>query len=321
MNLYPKTNLLLLLVVTFIPAACLAQGAGFGAGGAGAAANAYQNQPASVWSPNGANYSELIAISGTAEIAVKPESLRLVLAVTSEAPTARECSQAIGAVIANIRNGIGKFGLQERDVVEDFIVVVQQYQWELDKFGKREVVREKPDGFRMQTNLHILCKDEAQALKAIDVAFGEGVSEIVSFDYWHSNLDQVKQDAMKKALAAAKAKSEILLAIFDEKPKILNINSSISLSSPATQYKTLTPRPSDSFILAYDWQKIPRIKAHRPLTTFYAGGQAFSDVTPDHPPMRPEILVQATIKLTYESPVRQERMEIERMKAMQKDVD
>ena len=312
-------NCILVLVAgALLPVASFAQGGGFGGGGggAGAAYQSFQNQSPAAHQSATANSSELIAVKGSAEISVKPESLRLVFAVTAEAKESIQCSEQVDTAIKTIREALQPLKLTGDRVVEDFIVVMPSYKWDLEEREERKVLRELHDGFRMQSNLHVLCDDEEQAMAVIDEAFKAGVSEIISFDYFHSDLDRYKREVLKKALDEAKSKSEILLSIFEDKPKVLNVGDSSSVSFPQSQYKTIAPTPDNSqAVLPYSWRDYLKIKAHRPKTTYYAGSKEFSDFGLKKPPMNPEIIVQSTVTLTYGSPARGERIEIEKIKA------
>ena len=309
--------LALMTAIFLSPTSSFGQGGGLNAGaGAGAAYNAYQLQPGIPQQHARANHSDLVAVTGTVNVSVKPESLRLVFAVTSEANTSQECSESNQARVTKIRDGLTTIGIDPKNVVEDFIAIVPRYTWELKKLEKKDYAQEIQDGFRMQSNLHILCKDESQAMATIDVAFKAGVTEIISFDYWHSQLDQFKKEALKKSLSEAKSKAEILLSVFDEMPKVLNVDHSIKVTLPVSLYDTIsTSRGDDQVLIPYSWNNLIKVKAHRPLATFYAGSKAYSDSSPAYPPMSPEISVLSTVTLTYDSPARKERMEIERTKA------
>ena len=317
------------IVIQFLMAsAALAQGGGMGAGGAGAGAayNAYQNQNNfrnNYWG----NYvqTDFITVEGSAIRSLKPESLRLVFAVTAQEKTSLECTTKVHTTIKQIRSNILNIGIDKKDVVEDFIVIVPSYLWKLETYdnsGKWEkskqtqYLREHPDGFRMQTNLHVQCKDEQQALKVMEFAFREGVTEIVSFDYWHSNLDQIKKDVLKSALEEAKEKSSTLLSVFDEKPQILNVANSIEVKFPEALYKTITPTPANAQdLLPNNWHSYLRIAANRPLTTFYAGPKEYEDSSRLSPTMNPEISVHSKVTLTYGSPSWKEGIEIQKLKA------
>ena len=312
---------------TGMGAAGLGMGPGMGMG-AGIGYQAYnQRYPYPYYQRPRANSIETIIVDGSAEIAVKPESLRLVFAVTAEGKESNECSQKVKAAIDTIREGLQPLKITGDRIVEDFIAVIPSYEWENDKVewdnGKKtEYLQEVHSGFRMQTNLHVLCDEETQALAVIDEAFKAGVTEIISFDYFHSDLDRYKRESLKKALAEAKSKSEILLSVFDDKPKVLNVENTMAVNFPESQYVTIAPTPANAkAILPYDWRNYLKIAAHRPKTTFYAGSKEFSDLGLKKPPMNPEIIVRSTIKLTYGGPARQERLELEKFTAENRKLD
>ncbi len=309
-------HVLVFVVVATCNHSIRAQGGGFGAGGGGAAAGVgYQhyNNPGRIFSANTGG----LRVSGTAKINVKPQSLRLVLALTNKSETASQCNETIKTRIANIRRGMSELKIDEQDVVEDFIVVNRDYRWELKKQEKSQFLQEFEDGFRMQTNLHILCSNEEIALKAIEKAFANGVSEVVSFDYWHDDLDAYKTQALKKALESAKSKSEILLSVFDETPRVLNVDNSIEVVTPSRQYRSIKVNADNpnhpSKYISY-WNSYNKLFIPRPWTTFYAGDEQYSDFSPKTPPMNPMISVVSKVTLTYESPTSKDQLDLQRRK-------
>lgn len=306
------------------------QGSGFG-GGAGVGHN---TQVAPAFSKDNTYHdANTIVVSGAAKIAVDPEKLRLVFAVTSEGDSAQQCGEEVSRQIAEIRAALEPLGLSGDEVVEDFIVVKPKFKWEIVRSKDKKTVqyaKEQPDGFRMQTNLHVLCPDESAALKTIDVAFTSGVSEIISFDYWHSDLDSFKQQALKQALDAAQAKSEVLLSVFDEKPQLLDISNELGVRSPASLYKTINPQlkdPSNNYQGLWDGGSyvsgnIYRVYGFHPSSTFFAGDLNYADTGPAAAPMNPTISVYSNVIMTYRSPGGKDELEIRRLSAMnQKDSD
>jgi len=295
---------------------------GMGGAGVGMVYPSYQNQYRNgYYQWRGYGTAEDITVDGSAIISVKPESLRLVFAVTAEGTKSEECSLQVKTAIATIREALQPMKLTGDRIVEDFIVVIPSYGWDLKRAdmaaGKdTEYLKETHTGYRMQTNLHVLCNDESQALAVIDEAFKAGVTEIISFDYFHSDLDRYKREALKKALDEAKSKANILLTVFDDKPKVLNIENTTDVSYPQSQYKTLNPAPENiQEMLPYNWRNYLKIRAHRPKTTYYAGSQEYSDLGLKKPPMNPEITVRSTVTLTYGGPARTQRLGLEKLKA------
>lgn len=284
-----------------------AQGFG-GAGGFGSGNNrryesTHEWQPGADDNPlNPESALSVIKITGTAEIRVVPDQIRLVVAVTSEAETADQCRNLVRKQVAGIVGDWKQLNIADENIVEDFISVLPRYEWNLiDKEGWGRVRMQQQSGFRMQTNLHVAVPTEAAAMDAIDRAFRHGNAEVVTFDYWSSGLDRKKQDVRAQAVAAAKSKADLLLSVFDERPKAINIQESTSVYFPHSLYKTYENILEDE-IVDYGHNEPARIKAYRPKKTFFHGLSSRSDVRPGAPAMRPEIAVVSTVRIYYRSP-------------------
>lgn len=136
----------------------------------------------------------VIKITGTAEQRVVPEQIRVVFALTSEGETAEECRKLLTARIDGVMADWKSLNIPAENIVEDFISVLPRYGWGLSENfeGWSRVRLQKHVGYRMQINLHVAVKTEADAMAAIDRAFRNGQAEIVTFDYWSSDLDRQK---------------------------------------------------------------------------------------------------------------------------------
>ena len=281
------------------------------------------------------NTTDFITIRGRAEIAVAPESLRLVFGVTSQSSTTQDCVAKNNQTISTIKQGLGELEISAEEIVEDFIVMTPTYEWKLEqkpgqKPGQKpeqnidvkteqkqrvssSIAKESKTGFRMQTNLHVLCENEAQAYQVMAVAFKNGVHEIISFDYYHSNIEQFKKAAIKEAIADAKSKSELLLSVLGngEQPQVLNINHTEQVKFPQSQYKTVNQNRSNPLAnVPRSLSSFTKLLAYRPKLTFYAGSRAISGSNSSKPAMKPQILVLSEVVLTYSSPARDQRIEL-----------
>ena len=148
-----------------------------------------------------------ITIEGRAELRVRPTDVRMVLAVTSEAETAQKCQQSIDATIDRLKGAWSKMGIGPEKIVVDFIAILPRYQWTPEKHGNADVEVEKKVGYRMQTNVHLAAKGEAEARVALGRALEQGITDIIAFDYWSKDLDEVKVKVRQQALKAARAKA------------------------------------------------------------------------------------------------------------------
>lgn len=243
-----------------------------------------------------------IAIDGRAIVRVRATEIRVVLAVTGEGQTAQECQKTVNATIERLKAAWAKMGIAPEKIVVDFIAILPRYEWSVEKQSNVDVGIERRTGFRMQTNVHLAAKGDSEAQAAIDAAFQEGVTDIIAFDYWSKDLDDVKAAARAQALKAAQSKAEVLLgAIFEKRPPAINVQEQTVVRYPDSLYHSFT-NVSDQSVTPSIRRDIPLIHAARPRNTYYRGLAGDGDVQPRELPLSPEISVVSTVRLYFQSP-------------------
>ncbi len=243
-----------------------------------------------------------ITVSGTAELRVEPQEIRLVLAVINEAETAEICQKQNEGQVRAVRQGWRSLNIPEANIVEDFISVLPTYTWHREKRDDHDVRIQKRTGYRMQSNLHLSVKTESDAMQAIHAAFAQGVSDIVTFDYWSADLEQQQQKAREAAIAAAKKKSDTLLALFEPRPPLINITERTKTFLPQSLYTTFQNVLEETASFPPDWRDLPQIMAYRPKMTFFDRLNSDADVRPKTVALKPAITVISTVRLFYQSP-------------------
>lgn len=304
-------SIVLLLAVLLIPSRVYSQGFGGmgGFGGAGDYSGRNSSDSAGTWHPNNElrrlppeEALNFITVDGTADIRVVPEEIRVVLAVTAEAETAAECQEKSAQQVQDVIEAWEELEIAEDKVVEDFINVLPRYEWRITQRDGEDFRIQQHEGFRMQTNLHVLVETEQEAMDAINLAFKQGVTDIVTFDYWSSKVNDSQVEARAVAIEAAKKKAETLLAVFDDPPKVINIQERTAVFSPHSLYRTYENVLEEEVKYHSSWERLPAIKAYRPKKTFFQGLQSRSDLRPSGAPMNPEIAVVSTVRIYYQSP-------------------
>ena len=191
-----------------------------------------------------------IVVEGKSVLSVQPTAIRIVLALTHEAKTSKECKTGIEGKIAQLRPLWVQAGVEDKNIVEDFISILPQYDFEAKQLGDQQVAMEKKTGFLMQTNIHLAVKDDAEAMKVLDVGFENGVTDIIGLDYWSEELDRKKQEVRAKALQVAKVKSKVLLdGLFEKTPRVINVQENTIVVNPAEMYESFTNASSASCLL------------------------------------------------------------------------
>lgn len=255
-----------------------------------------------------------ITLEGRAELRVKPTEIRIVLAVTAEGKTPAECRRQVGAKVKSLTDAWKEMGIDEKDMVEDFIAVLPRYEFEIERVRDREMAVEKKAGYLMQSNLHVAVKNDEQAMRTINIAFDNDVADIIAFDYWTQELDQIKVKARAAAVKAAREKSDTLLgALFEKRPPLINLQEATRVHYPESLYESFTNTNDSEYRSTYSRRDIPQIRTFRPKNTYYRGLYLDGDVQSKELPMQSEISVVSTVRLYFESPVAKE------LRAMRED--
>lgn len=244
--------------------------------------------------------TKVIAVTGTVEQKIDPEKLRLVFAIVAERGTAAECSKKIKLIQKSITEAVSSLGITASDINGDFISVTPTYEWENDE--EEMMVRQKLSGYKMQHNLHAMCGSEEVAMKVIDIAFENGISDIIAFDYWHSGIDEQKKAARKKAIESAKEKSAILFEVFDSKPKPINVQEKTTVHKPSTMYRTFSRSSTQRISIPRNWRDRAQIFAPTPQLTYLENLAAQTDIQGKTPALKPQISVLSTVTIYYSTP-------------------
>ncbi len=252
-----------------------------------------------------------ISVEGRAEIRVKPTQIRIVIAISADAETPQQCQTEIDQKVSAVKAGWQQLGINPTEIVDDFIAVLPRYEFELRKQETGNVAVEKEVGFLMQSNLHVAVKNDQQAMEAIRIAFANGVSDIIAFDYWNDQINEIKKQARTAAIESAKEKSDTLLAVFDNRPTLINIAEQTQTTYPESLYQSFD-NSSDQQLYSSgrSFRDTTVIRAFRPRNTYYRGLYSDGDLMPRELPMKSEISVTSTVRLYYESPVASEYLKL-----------
>ena len=112
---------------------------------------------------------------------------------------------------------------------------------------------------------------------------------------------RIHHPGFTSAVAAAEKKADTLLAVFDERPKAVNVQESTPIFFPSSLYKTYE-NVLEEEVTNYHSGEPPMIKAYRPKVTFLHGLSSRADTRPKELLMRPEIAIVSTVRIYYRFP-------------------
>ncbi|MCA9044675.1 MAG: SIMPL domain-containing protein [Planctomycetaceae bacterium] len=245
---------------------------------------------------------EVITITGTAEIRFVPDQIRIVLAVISDADSAVNSRNIASMKVEELqRNWVTGLKFKKESIAAEFISLQPHYQSVEKIENGRQSFEPARTGFRTQYNVHVVVDTEDNAMKVLDRAFELGVTDILAFDYWASDLDNRLISVRRQALDKAKAKAELLLSPFNPRPAIINVSEQSYTYSPHDLHATSDHEPPGNVDQSPKGQQ-PSFKNFRPQRTFSDSLRSQSDFNPKSPAMRPEFTVVSTVHLYYQSP-------------------
>ncbi|NQU23877.1 MAG: SIMPL domain-containing protein [Candidatus Nealsonbacteria bacterium] len=246
-----------------------------------------------------------VTIVGRAEIRVRASSIRAILALTSQGTTAAECMKTSREKEKKFVGSLIELGIPKEKIFMDFISMLPVYEWKTEQREGQAFLVEEISGYLVQSNAHVEVDDETQAGTVVQAAFEQGITDIISFDYWCDTLDGQKIAAQKKALAEAKRKAEMLLsAHFEKTPEPLNIHEKTEVVYPKSLYESFSNSYAETIHRNNYNRSLPEIHAFRPKNTHYRGFFAETDAQDSRLPMRPEISIVSTITCYYAAPGR-----------------
>ncbi len=256
--------------------------------------------------PTAGDAERVITIEAVAEVRVVPSRLRVVFAVSAEGPDTAGASTAVRTLLAETRTKLQTAGVAPTDIDADFIAARPIYGWRVEKQGGHDVLAEVRTGVRVQHNLHVAVADEGAALAAIEAAAARDGVELLAVDYWSHELEAQQVAARRKAIAAAQAKAQLLLAVFPEPPMPINVAETTRIFYPHQLYHGLSAS-AETVRTYYSRDELPRVPAQRPMRVYYRG--LFDDI--DAPvaamPGKREIEIVSTVRLYYAAPGRPAR--------------
>jgi uncharacterized protein YggE len=242
-----------------------------------------------------------ITVDGKCQKRVTPTSMRLIWAITSEAQDAASCRKETQSKVEKMTASLLAMRLDKEDIFEDFISAIPRFEWTFESKDGENILIEKQTGYRMQTNLHIAVKTNEQAMKVIEQALAQGLTDLIGVDY-AADLEQVQEEARRGAIAAAKKKAETVLnAVFDAEPKVINVQEQTQVWYPHELYRSFENVASNNLTTRYDDRR-NRVEAYRPKNTYYAGQTKPADKKSYALPMKPEIVVESRVVIYYQSP-------------------
>lgn len=174
-----------------------------------------------------------LTVVGTGTVDREPERAVVMLAVESEAPTAREASQANAELMEAVIAAIGDAGIPEGDI--------RTVSYQLDP-----IYRQPPTGqggtreigaYRAVNMVEVTVDDLERLGGVIDTSIAAGANRVASLSFQLRDYDSARRAALEEAVANARAEGEAVAGASGQR-----IGEPLSIST-STSRPIPPPRP------------------------------------------------------------------------------
>lgn len=143
-----------------------------------------------------------ITVNGSGEVRVSADTAVISLGVNARDREVLKAQQKVNETIAAIRTALLDAGVKEENINTDFINIYAVYDYREDQ--------EQITAYNANSTLAIKVTDMESVGSMIDICFAAGANTLNGINFSASDTAEAETEAMKKAVADAKAKAEVL---------------------------------------------------------------------------------------------------------------
>lgn len=151
-----------------------------------------------------ASSERTLTVTGRATITAPPDVARITLGVESQAPSARQAHEANARKVERIVATLSELGVAARDIQTAGISLTPVYRTE-ERGGQPRLT-----GYRATYTLHVRVRPVEQAGTVADAAVQAGANRIESIQFTVEDLEAIKQQALRQAVADALRQAQVL---------------------------------------------------------------------------------------------------------------
>lgn len=146
-----------------------------------------------------------LAVTGTAEVSVKPDICNISFGVeTFHKKSAREAYRGNAEVMTALSAAVLATGIESKDVQTSGFTVTPQYHYDND--NHRRVF----DGYRVYHSLDVNVRDLNKASAVLDAGMDAGATQVNNVSFAVENPKKYTADARVEAVKAAQAKAQTM---------------------------------------------------------------------------------------------------------------
>lgn len=148
-----------------------------------------------------------ITVTASGAITADPDIAYMAAGVVSDAETAREALAKNAAAMTKLIDGLKALGIAPGDIQTTTLNVDPRYT-----IPKEPPRKEVLSGYRVTNHIHLVIRDIKRMGEIVDQAIALGANHLGRVSFEVANVDKLKDEARKTAVANARRRAELYAA-------------------------------------------------------------------------------------------------------------
>jgi len=151
-----------------------------------------------------------LSVVGRGQLEVKPDTAVITVGVTEVKPTPIEAYNALSESINKVADAVKAKGVKEDNIRTSVFQLSPEYNWTQER--GQELV-----GYRATNTLSITTQDLDKVADLIQATVEAGANDLRGINFTVKDTEKLLEEALKAAVADAKAKAELVAGEFGDK--------------------------------------------------------------------------------------------------------
>ncbi|WP_338762113.1 SIMPL domain-containing protein [Bernardetia sp. ABR2-2B] len=153
--------------------------------------------------------NRMIELESTVLMNVTADEYVAMFHIEQKGEKLKDVQENMDKRIANFQKGLLELGVKENEMIIDFLSLVPEYEYDIEKKLFSRTYNEVPVGFELKKNVHIRFKDNKILDKIIAKAAENEIYDLSKVEYFINDTDILYQKLRKKAFELITKKEKL----------------------------------------------------------------------------------------------------------------
>ena len=153
--------------------------------------------------------NSVVELDATVLMNVTADEYVALFHIEQKGKVLKEVQENMDKRIANFQKGLLEIGIKEDEMIIDFLSLVPEYEYDIEKKLFSKTYNEVPVGFELKKNVHIRFKDNKTLDKIIAKAAENEIYDLSKVEYFIKDTDILYQKLRRKAFEMIAKKEKL----------------------------------------------------------------------------------------------------------------